>query len=716
MYLCLHKSPLTGIYKMKIWHQYPFVRLLVPFIAGIAVAIISGMPVTVPLWLFTGLIILFTVIVFVKPLRIPYKLRWILGLLLNFILFVTGYQLTYLNTPLFDKNNVSNFTSGFDEFIVRIDEPVVEKANSFKVIARVLSVKDSTGWERAGGKVILYFEKDGRVGDIKYGDVLILNSTLQRVEPPHNPEEFDYSGYLKNRGIYDRGFVGSDSWKLLSRNNGNSVKAFGTGIRSKFMDILRQNNVSGKEFAVASAILLGYDDYLDVEQKQAFAGAGAMHILCVSGLHVGIIYLVLNFMLSFLNKKRITRVIKVVLLLFLIWFYALITGFSPSVSRAATMFSFIIVGISMRQRPDIYNILAASAFVLLVINPYLITEVGFQLSYIAVTGIVWIYRPLYNLFIPDNRILRFIWRITVVSFAATFITFPLSLFYFHRFPFLFLVTNLIAIPFATLIIYTGMLVLITSFIPVISGFFGVVLSLLLKVLNSSVEFIETLPFSTCNGVFLTTTELLLIFGLTISLSVILINRRKYYVFVFLTFALLLLSSFTFRKFESLSRKNIIVYDIPQMTAIEFKDGKMAMLVADSVLLANESKLEYHIGNNLWKNGITELKKIDIRSDFNDMKLLKRNNFLQFYDKRLFVIDRNRVLFASGKDKIRVDYLILSQSAGITIVDLISSVDFGKLIFDSSNSPWKVEKWKEECEEAGIDYYSVEETGAFIVSF
>ena len=697
---------------MKIWHQYPFVRLLVPLIAGIAVAIISGMPVIVPVWLFTGLIIMFIVIVFVKPLRVPYKFRWILGLFLNFSLFVTGYQLTFLNTPSFEKNNVSHFISGSNEFIVRIDEPVVEKANSFKIVAKVLAVKDTTGWKRAGGKVILYFEKDDKVRKIEYGDELIIDSRLQKVEPPHNPEEFNYAKYLNDKGIYNQGFVKSERWKVLSRNNGNPVKALGIGIRSKFMEILRRNNVSGKEFAVASAILLGYDDYLDAEQKQAFAGAGAMHILCVSGLHVGIIYLVLNFMLSFLNKKRSTRIIKVILLLFLIWFYALITGFSPSVSRAATMFSFIIAGTSMKQRPDIYNILAASAFVLLVINPYLMTEVGFQLSYIAVAGIVWIYRPVYILFIPDNGVLRFIWRITVVSFAATFITFPLSLFYFHRFPFLFLVTNLIAIPFATLIIYTGMLVLITSFVPVVSGFLGGVLSLLLKALNFSVEFIEGLPYSTYSGVFITTAELFLVFGLTISIAVILIKRRKFYVYVFLTFVLLLLSSFTFRKYENLKQRNIIVYDISKMTAIQFTDGKKALLVADSALLANERKLEYHTGNNLWRNGIRDLKKINFDTDYNGLKLLKDNNFMQFYDRKIFVIDDKTELFDST-DKIRVDYLIISHNAGITIEDVIKCVDFKKVIFDSSNSPWRVKKWKEECEEAGIDCHCVGENGAFM---
>jgi competence protein ComEC len=257
-----------------------------------------------------------------------------------------------------------------------------------------------------------------------------------------------------------------------------------------------------------------------------------------------------------------------------------------------------------------------------------------------------------------------------------------------------------------------MLVLITSFIPVVSGLLGVALSLIIRILNFSIEYIEDLPFATYRGVFITTTELLLIFGLTISIAVILINRRKYYVYIFFTFMLLLLSSFTFRKYESLKQRNIIVYDIPKVTAIQFTDGKKALLFADSALLANESKLEYHIGNYLWSCGIRNLEKIDVDNGLNNSKLLKKGNFLQFYGRKIFVVDDKTKLFDSS-DKIRVDYLIISHNAGMTIEDVITNVDFKKVIIDSSNSPWRVKKWREECEEAGIDCHCVGENGAFM---
>jgi competence protein ComEC len=358
--------------------------------------------------------------------------------------------------------------------------------------------------------------------------------------------------------------------------------------------------------------------------------------------------------------------------------------------------------------------LAASAFVLLVFNPYLITEVGFQLSYIAVAGIVWIYKPLSNLFIPDNKIVQFIWRITVVSFAATLTTFPLSLFYFHQFPFLFLVTNLIAIPFSMIIIYTGLLVLATSFVPSVSAIIGMLLSKFVWILNASVEYIEGLPFATYRGAFLSAVELLLIFSLTISIIVVLMNHRKSFVYLFLSFTLFLLSSFTFRKYESLKQRNIIVYDIGKVSAFQLTNGKKAILIADSAFLVDTANQEYHILNNLWMHGIKVFDRVDIAEENINGFVLKINSFIQFYEKRIFIVDEKIELFPSD-DKIKVDYLILSHNSTIRVENLLRSIDFRKLIFDSSNSSWKVKQWKAECLEAGVDYYDVRERGAFTVS-
>jgi competence protein ComEC len=248
----------------------------------------------------------------------------------------------------------------------------------------------------------------------------------------------------------------------------------------------------------------------------------------------------------------------------------------------------------------------------------------------------------------------------------------------------------------------------------LSGFFGVLLSWLLKILNFSVEFIEGLSFATYRGVSITAIELILIFGLTISISVILMNRKKSFVYLFPGFAFLIMSSFTFRKYENLKQRNIIVYDIGKVSAFQLTNGKKAILIADSAFLVDTANQEYHILNNLWMHGIKVFDRVDIAEEDINGFGLKINSFTQFYEKRIFIVDEKTELFPSD-DKIKVDYLILSHNSTIRVENLLRSIDFRKLIFDSSNSSWKVKQWKAECLEAGVDYYDVRERGAFTVS-
>jgi len=699
---------------MKLWHQYPFIRLIIPIIAGIAIARMVDKPLSIPVALLVGIIVICILFVFIFSKSSSYKYRWITGILINLTFIIIGYQITSSNTPKFNKDNILAISEKSKEFIVLVTDPVSEKPNSYKIVVKTLFYKDSLKWNKTSGKAILYLEKDSLARKIRYGDKMIIHASLNEIKPPQNPAEFNYKKYLANKGIYNQTYVKSKNWEIIDRNRGNLIKATGIRIRTKFLKILESQNIKGREFAVASAILLGYDDKLDSDQQKEFAGAGAMHILCVSGLHVGIIYVILNSLLLFLDRKSWTRFLKVILLLLLIWTYALITGFSPSVLRASTMFSFIILGRSMKRKPNIYNSLAASAFLLLIINPYIITEVGFQLSYLAVIGIVSLYQPIYNLYIPDNWLLKKIWQISVVSFAATLATFPLSIYYFHQFPNLFLITNLVAIPSSMLIIYTGLIVLLFSPVPMISGLFAKTLTGIIWFLNFSVKSIENLSFSTIRGISVNYFEMLLIFGVILSITILFIHKRKPTLIYSLICFVLLLVSLSFKKFQNLDQQKIIVYNINKTTAIDFINGSKALLLADSLLINDTNKQAYHIQNNRWESGI---KNNEIHNIYDDMiadaHLLKKNNYIQFIDKKMIIVDPTTKFFPSHK-RVNLDYLIVCQNPKVTIQKLVKSFNFKKIIFDSSNSAWRVKKWINECREREIKFYDVKESGACII--
>ena len=627
------------------------------------------------------------------------------------MIFMTGYYITNLHKPD-SEFTVAGSTS---TFIVQVLEPPVEKANSYKITGKIIEEHSNNKTTINNEKIIIYFEKDSLITQIQYGDQLMLNAILNEVKPPQNPNEFNYKKYLLNKGIVRQTYVRGTKWEKLSSGNGNPVFAFGYKLRNHLLQILEENNIAGKEFAVASAILLGYDDKLDKDLVSEFSGSGAMHILCVSGLHVGIIYVIFNGLLFFLSRKKWQRLLKVILLILLIWIYALITGFSPSVLRASTMFSFIIIGQSLNRKSSVYNSLAASAFILLIFNPFYIVEVGFQLSYLAVTGIIMIYPLIYKLWIPENVVVRKTWSLIVVSIAAQIATFPLSLYYFHQFPNFFIITNLIAIPASTLIIYSGLLVLFSSPVPVISSIFAKVLSWTIQSLNASVKFIENAPYSSLKDIHITTIELFLFYLLSISMILAIYQKRKVIFLASLSLFVVLFSSFTIRKFSHLQQQEIIVYNIRNYSAIDIINGKSRILLADSTLLSDEGKQLFHIKNHIVFSGITESSSYDIDSkEIENNILFRKDNFLQFSDKRLLIINSGFKV-TPDNSKFNLDYIIIRCNPRIDLKELASSYNFSKIIFDSSNSRWKIKEWISECQESGIDFHDVNSSGAWQLS-
>jgi competence protein ComEC len=697
---------------MKFWQQYPFIRLVAPLIAGIILAIKIKIPIGNISYVMAFLLLLFHGwLTFLLKRKLTFKLRWLSGIPINLFLLITGYQLVIINTARFDRNNISLFSGKNSDIIFRVIEPPVEKPNSFKIIGMPVYLKDSLDWKQTSGRVLLYFEKDSLVSKIHYGDEILLHTTLNPVNPPQNPGEFDYKNYLSNRGIYDQAFVKSGEWTTIASDKGSGLISISTRLRNHFLYILESCKVTGDEFAVVSALLLGCSDYLDAEQLREYSGSGVMHILSVSGLHVGIIYIFLNFLLSFMDKKRSLKVFKAALLILLIWFYALVTGLSPSVLRASAMFTAIIIGDVINRNAHIYNTLAASAFILLILNPYMITSVGFQLSYLAVIGIVWLYRPLNTLYLPKNRILRYIWQTTAVSIAATITTIPLTIFYFRQFPNLFILANLIAIPLSTLIIYTGITVLLTSSINFLASFLSIILVFLIKALNSCMSFIEGLPFAVTHGLYINKWQMVIVAVMIISICSFLMVKNNRYLLVSIVMTLILMISFMVRNISHLTQNRIMVYSIPKSTAIDFISGKQVVMVADSALLKDQNKFDFHVKNNRIISGLVSANKDPVFiSDYRDNNLFIKNGFLQFGEKKLVMIGSD--FFSADTDKgTKVDYLLLSHDPDISVHKIAEMFSFEMIIIDNSNSLWRTNKWIDECKTEGFSYYSTRERGA-----
>lgn len=693
-------------------------RLIIPFAVGIITAISFGNIDFIQI----QTIFITTFLLFIAALLSNFfsnfKYQWVSGLCFYLFLFSAGYGLTVIQNPYQDNLHFSKFQIHNNRYLIRISEPPQEKANSIRVFGKVLYVEDSVNWENANGSILLYFEKDSTSKSLKYGDLVFFKSGVNIVGPPANPHQFNYKRYLSFSGIYHQAYIKSKNWYLIDSGFVNPIYKFSYLARKKMLDMLSSKGITGDEFGVVSAILLGYDENLEPELRAKYAGAGALHVLCVSGLHVGVVFALMEFFLAFLSRKKSGRIIRLVVILLSIWCYAFITGLSPSVQRASVMFSFLAFRQIGKYHSNSYNLLAASAFVLLLVNPYIITKIGFQLSYSAVIAIVALFNPVYKLIAIKNKIVDSIWKLLVVSFAAQLGTFPLSVYYFHQFPNYFFLTNLVVIPLVWLIIYTGIITLAVSLVwNLLATKISFLLNLLLLSLNTSVSFIDSLPFSKMESLVLYFPQMLIMYGLIIITTQFLMKKNGSLLIVSLTFSIALAITFMMNLHEINRQQKLIVYQVNNHTAIDICTGRKIYYLADSLMAQNKKAFDFNIKNNRIYSGCKMVNEINADDTLHQKKSNPGVKFISKYfieaaGKRIAVIGNDFDLEIPAC-KLKVDYLILRDNPKVKFDDINKIFEFKYLIFDSSNSWWLSKEWTEGLKEQGIKIHNTRVDGAFV---
>ncbi len=369
----------------------------------------------------------------------------------------------------------------------------VAKENSNQNLLEVLATFHDGQWREVGGKVLFYHQSEK---GIRQGDVLVVHQKPPPVPAPQNPDEFDYRKYLEKKGIDFQQFSKSGFQVVTSTEQ----KDWFADLRHSLIELVRNKVHHSRAQQVALALLLGQKDFLDRDTKAAFSEAGVMHILAVSGLHVGILVAVLLFLVKPLRLKGKAKNYYHLGIVGCIWVFAALTGFSPSVARASVMFSLITLGQMKGRKPPVFNILAFSAMLMILLDPDVIFEVGFQLSYLAVAGIVLIQPLIVRWWLPPNKVSEYVWQLLAVSLAAQLVTFPLTLYYFHSFPTWFLIGNLIAIPLTFCVMNLGIPLLIFGWIPWVGDLLGVGVSLLLQLELWCLELLRNLPFGQVTGI------------------------------------------------------------------------------------------------------------------------------------------------------------------------------------------------------------------------
>ena len=702
------------------FHQIPIVRLIIPFITGIIFQIQFSLVLQYCFQIIIALSFLYLILIKIKKLNRSYNIRWIFGIVICLILFFIGVEVVILQNKKLLKANANE--KGL--VIATVIKQPEEKPKSIKLIVEVNSIKDKSQWVNTSGKAIVYLQKDSSSNKIKFGNKLMFNSILSDIKNSGNPDEFDYRKYLAFHLISRQTYIKSKNWKILSEDKGNKIFLYSAKLRNYLLSIYKKNNITDKEFSVLSALTLGYKNKLDEQTKKSYSSSGAMHILAVSGLHVGIIYFIISHLLTFLNKKTITHIIKTILIIIILWTYALLTGLSASVMRSTTMFMFVAISGPMKRYTNIYNTIAASALLLLCINPFYIYDVGFQLSYLAVTGIVFFYNKIYSIFEIHNFFIDKIWSLTSVSIAAQLSTFPIALFYFHIFPNYFLLTNMIVIPFATLLIYLAILLFVFSPFNSIALIIAKILSFSVKTLNYSVSFIEQLPYSTTNNIYIDDYQTILLYLIIILTTSFFIIRKSKYLQLALVSVIVFLSINIYHTYNLNKQKKFIVYNIRNVSAYNFIKGKKNIFITNIDENSYKKKIKNQIVNNWLKLGLKNERLFNINNsniDKNKFEHINKNDFfykhkfINFMGKRFLIV--NNDIYKNNKlnKKIRIDYLILSNNVNFSIYDIITKFDVKQIILDSSNSLWKNKIWKKDCNLYNINCHSVSDLGAYQVN-
>lgn len=594
------------------------------------------------------------------------------------------------------KNRPDHYThtnfQGNHKFYVKVKE--VLKPTAFT--NRYLVALQTMDTEKASGKILLVFQRDSTKQKLKVDDELILISHLYPIGPPLNPHQFNYKKYMEGLGVYHQ--LKSSQGSFVLREN-PSTTLYGTAaqLRNSIISKLQKTDFGEEELSIIQALLLGQRNDISESVYNNYKNAGAVHILAVSGLHIGILLLLLQFVLKPLERLPKGKTFKLAVMVVLLWGFAFLAGLSASVVRAVTMFSFVAYALYLNRPSNTFNILALSIlFILLVIDPKLLFQVGFQMSYAAVFAIVWIYPLLQRLWFPKNSLLRKVWQLFSVSIAAQLGVLPISLFYFHQFPGLFFVSNLLIVPFLGLILGGGILIIFLVLLNVLPDFLVEIYNELIGWMNSIIELIAHQEAFIFTDIPFDSVQLFLSYLIIVSLVLILSQPTFKRIVAFFS-AIILFQSWLFYSVWQTREKEILFLAHQTRNSIVLHQ----MGINLNVITKDSSRTTRLVKNYQVAEHIKKIEYKELRDNYVIRK------------QKLWVLDS---LGVYPSQEMSPEFVVLTQSPKINLERFIDSVKPKVIIADGSNYKSSIAKWKMTCEKKKVPFHYTGERGAYYFDF
>lgn len=693
------------------WREYPFIRLLAPFLLGILLAFFCVPPFGL-LRHFFLLPCFLSILLFATWRRQTIHRAWLFGLSAMLFFLTLGYQLTYQYDDWNRTTHFRHWLAGEDQVAIGRILALQDKGDRWQVRMQVEQIEDSSQtWRGCSGRLLAYIDGDSSL-TLRVGQRLLLEGRISRIRPPYNPGAFDFSRYMRVQNIYFQTFCKVNEYRILAAPFSGRLSLWMTRQQSKGVAILRRHLRDDQAFGVGAALILGSRSELDEGIREAYSQTGAMHVLAVSGLHVGMVALFLGFLLKRIRiRNRKVEWFKLTLQVAGIWGFALLTGASPSVLRAAGMFSMLILGIHLHRYSNIYNTLAASAFLLLCFRPFMLMELGFQLSYLAVLGIVYFQPRLYRLWYVPSPAGRWAWKLVCVSLAAQITTLPISLYYFHQFPVYFWLSGLVVVPAAMLMLPIGLALLAGSKIPLLSIVLGKILLAIISGVNGIIQLIKELPGHLIDGIWIGSLTLCLLYLIVIFVVLFLERRRRLWLNLAMLGLLAIGIQNLWRQWEAVHQRQLVFYRIYQHTAVDFIDGKESYTLSDGEL--PQEKLERANQYFQWSQQVKQARRYHLEKDevVTAGNWMYQEGFAQFYDLRVAVLESEVPAF---DEPIEVDYLLIRNNPEVDISAVLQSFAPRQLVFDASNHLSSINRWKAVCRQLNQPFHDLNEQGALII--
>ncbi len=670
--------------------DFPLIKITGCFVLGLICAHYTKFPFFLVLnSLLVGLFTLLFVFFFSKKHPNFKSFFGIIALTLSF--FIGAFTLCSHNQTL-NHNHYIHQLSNLDKKCVTeisIKEKLKNTTSNFRYVADVISLND----QKSSGEIILNIKKESAVPTLEIGSHLKINGSLYKNKSPNNPNQFDYKSYLENQQIYAQLYTEAKYIKTGTIVD-KSISYYASKLRNKIIYNLEKHHFSKKELSVVVALILGQQQDISPDVVRDYQYAGAVHVLSVSGLHVGFILLFVTFLLKpFPNTKK-ASLIKLLIVILSLWSFGILAGLAPSVVRSVTMFSFVATGMFLRRSINIYNTLAVSILVILLFQPSFLFDVGFQLSYTALFFIVWLQPFLSSIWTPKYKITSYLWDIVTVSFAAQIGTFPLSIYYFHQFPGLFFVTNLVILPGMSIILGIGVIVMVFAAFDFVWMPLLKVLEWCIWLLNKIIAWVASFEDFIFRDISFSSYFMWSCYILIFSWVIWFKKPNFQKLAIGLCAAILMQLTVYQAKYLSKKENELIVFHKKGTTLITERIGNKLKVYS------NDSLFNYKNENQILRPYMV--------ANFCEITSTKRlSNLLFFNNKKILIINENTCYTKESPD-----VLILVNSPKINLERLFITWKPKQVVVDGSNFKTYCTIWKATCKKLNIPFHDTSEIGFF----